>query len=581
MLISDAAEQAAWPQPAAARSTRLARRHVGPEERARVVDRLVTVRAQGEPLAPAVERMAFELGVSIRTIYRWLQRGPGHSRPRSARRYQLTTADRQAFQDHHGSVASAYRARCAVLAGESTCAGVDIPSHLRAGWRDAQPVSPGAFYAAFRRELDQAERAFWRHGEQARRAHRAYLQRTVEHRNQIWQADHTQLDILVCPRRGQLVRPWLTTFVDVHSRVVLGWALSKATRPDSGTVLCALRDALIRDPDTGDHGGVPAIIECDHGKEFTAEAIGRALASLDIRLRQVETYEGRGKAFIERWHHTISQLLLVQLPGYTGGPRNKQGQLHDLEPDLRHRPLLTADVAITTTGAATAPAFPAVLSFAAFCTTFQNWVLWFNHNHRHRGLLGLTPLQRWRADRTALTTVSADLLRDLLLVSKDRTLTTRGFALHGVRYVAEDLQGEVGTRYDIRHAPHDHRFIEIYRDQQWLATGFPADVKDEQQRQQYHDRWNERGRQLTREKRQARARLRLRAEPVTHAHTTPTTGPAADQTLRIPHTAPEPPAPAATTSAGSMSLLGIRPTLELAGPPPDYQPPTPRLPRQT
>ncbi len=36
-----------------------ARQQVGPEERARVVDRLFTVRAQGEPLAPAVERIAF------------------------------------------------------------------------------------------------------------------------------------------------------------------------------------------------------------------------------------------------------------------------------------------------------------------------------------------------------------------------------------------------------------------------------------------------------------------------------------------------------------------------------------------
>ena len=36
--------------------------------------------------------------------------------------------------------------------------------------------------------------------------------------NQIWQADHTQLDVLILDASGKPVRPWLTMVMDDHSR---------------------------------------------------------------------------------------------------------------------------------------------------------------------------------------------------------------------------------------------------------------------------------------------------------------------------------------------------------------------------
>ena len=38
--------------------------------------------------------------------------------------------------------------------------------------------------------------------------------------NEIWQADHTQLDILVLDEAGAIVRPWLTVIIDDHSGLV-------------------------------------------------------------------------------------------------------------------------------------------------------------------------------------------------------------------------------------------------------------------------------------------------------------------------------------------------------------------------
>ena len=49
--------------------------------------------------------------------------------------------------------------------------------------------------------------------------------------NQIWQADHTQLDLWVITPSGQPARPWLTIIEDDHSRAVAGYGLNLGAPP--------------------------------------------------------------------------------------------------------------------------------------------------------------------------------------------------------------------------------------------------------------------------------------------------------------------------------------------------------------
>ncbi|WP_051856597.1 helix-turn-helix domain containing protein [Streptomyces sp. NRRL B-1347] len=44
--------------------------------------------------------------------------------------------------------------------------------------------------------------------------------------NEIWQADHTQLDLWVLDSSGKPARPWLTDIEDDHSRAVAGYAVN-------------------------------------------------------------------------------------------------------------------------------------------------------------------------------------------------------------------------------------------------------------------------------------------------------------------------------------------------------------------
>jgi putative transposase len=521
---------------------------VAPEERARIVDRLTRLHRIGDLTPAHIRQAAHAVQVSDRTIYRWLARGPDYTRPGSPRCYVLSETDWQAYEDFRGNIAAVYRARAAVLAGGSTAAGVPIAEHLLIGWADASPISRRTLYAAFARQSTLAERAYWQHGEKARRDRLAYRRGDVEHRNAVWQTDHSELDIVVLPRRGKPLRPWLTTFVDVFSRVILGWAIE--LWPDAGSVLSALRMALICDADNGGHGGVPAIIKCDHGREFTAAAITRPADTLGIVVRPVEKYEGRGKGVIERWHRSISQMLLTQLPGYTGGPRDKRGRLYG---PVRDDAAWRATVPEIPPGRVGEDRPPVALPITAFARIFASWVRWFNAEHHHQGIGGRPPLQAWRADPTPITVIDPALLRDLLLVQEDATITSSGIKRRGLHYWAPQLKDRAGDVVDIRYAPHDDRFLEVYRDGKHLATATPSDAQTPPEAEAHRQDWNQEARRLATRRRRANARARRRIQPLTEcdpavagpaAPATPAdpqraTGPA-EETRLVPTRAPRP-----------------------------------------
>jgi transposase InsO family protein len=56
----------------------------------------------------------------------------------------------------------------------------------------------------------------------------------------IWQADHTELDILVKDESGTARRPWLTIIIDDYSRAVAGYFLSLSA-PSAIQTALALR----------------------------------------------------------------------------------------------------------------------------------------------------------------------------------------------------------------------------------------------------------------------------------------------------------------------------------------------------
>jgi putative transposase len=85
--------------------------------------------------------------------------------------------------------------------------------------------------------------------------------------NQIWQADHTELDLLVLDHAGRPARPWLTVLLDDCSRAIAGYTVFLGA-PSALNLSLALRQAIWRktDPAWPVHG-LPDVLYADHAPQ--------------------------------------------------------------------------------------------------------------------------------------------------------------------------------------------------------------------------------------------------------------------------------------------------------------------------
>ena len=444
-------------------------RQVDPQVRAALVARLLALRGGGESLSLEVRRAAAGLGVSDRTVWRWLGRGEDDDAQQRRRRprYEITDADRQDYADWSGNIAALRRARAA--------AGQPVPS-LR------------TLQQAFARQLSPGERAGLVKGVAGRRRHEVYLRWEPACRNARWETDHKELPVLVTPPRGRRpVKPWVTAFLDCYSRLIMGWALS--LRPDSATVLAAMRRALVVDPERGPFGGVPRVLVPDGGLEFATTALARVCATLGTTFAPTDAYAPFQKGKLERANRTVDQELLSGLPFYTEGPRAANGKLYG--PDA------------------------APMTLALFAGRFAEWVTAYNTTRPHSALGGQTPLQRWEADPTPIQEVPAGQLRWLLLADAERTIGRDGIHFGGHTFIAAGLNGRAGQRVQVRYTPHDMRQIEVFDGDTWLCTAYPQDALPESERDAVLARRRADAAELGRRQRRASRRARARLAPVT------------------------------------------------------------------
>ena len=297
-----------------AKPHRQAPHHVAAEVREAATAALGAFDGNGR-LQDRVAVIASELGVTERTVWRWVTAGDGGRPPRRRGRFEVTPEDVAELAYRHGSVAAVHRAR----GGE--------PSLRTLRRAFAQALTPGRM-------------AGLEGGERVRRDFDTYLTRPPHHRNHCWEADHCELAIEVLLPEGQVIKPWLTSFLDRFSRVVCGWAISG--QPSQESVLAALRAAILTEPPYGPAGGIPVSLRWDRGKEFLAQSVGSASRALGIDARPLPAYSPHLKGALERFHESIETLLLAELPGFTHAPpRGVRGR------SVTKAALLTLDAFVT------------------------------------------------------------------------------------------------------------------------------------------------------------------------------------------------------------------------------------------
>ena len=215
----------------------------------------------GVPLATVAD----DVGVSLRTVQRWLARytanGPmGLARParpeagtRTFPNELVELIQGMALTKPPTSIATIHR-RVMRVADER-------------GWRTPS-------YGSVRDIVRRIDPAMLTLAHEGAAAFRDKYEMVHRHRadcpNATWQADHTELDILILDARGRPARPWLTTVVDDHSRVIAGYLVFLGA-PSALNTSLALRQAIWRKANPAwPVCGIPDVLHVDHGSDFTS-----------------------------------------------------------------------------------------------------------------------------------------------------------------------------------------------------------------------------------------------------------------------------------------------------------------------
>ncbi len=399
-------------------------------------ERWRVLRLQVEDQVP-LAALARDTGIGLRTLQRW------HQRYRAGGIAALEQTPRtDAGQRRTATALVAFVERLALTRPRP---GVATIHRLTVTEAERQHL-PKPSYSTVRnivRALDPALVTLALEGPAAYRdRHELVYRFRAERPNQLWQADHTQLDILVTDPNGRPDRPWLTTVMDDHSRAICGYTVFTGA-PSALQTALALRQAIWRKPDPSwAMCGIPDVLYVDHGSDFTSRHLDRTAIELHIRLIHSTVARPQGRGKIERFFGTVNTELLSTLPGHLGpGSRTPT-------------PALDLSALEQTIG--------------VFIATY---------NHRPHQELGTPPRDAWVADGwLPRMPDSLEQLDGLLLtVAKHRTMQRDGIHFQGQRYLSPTLAPFVGHPVTIRYDPRDLSEIRVYDRNTFLCVAIDED----------------------------------------------------------------------------------------------------------
>lgn len=394
--------------------------------------------ARWETLRPTIEdgvplsTAAAHAGVPVTTARRWLARYRADGlvgltrQPRADRGTRRTRQELVALIE--GLALRQPRPSATTITRRATAAAAEH------GWAAPSYATVAGIVAA----LDPALVTLAHEGPEAfRDRFEVVYRRRADRPNEIWQADHTELDLLVLDSDGRPARPWLTLILDDHSRAVAGYSVFLGA-PSALNLSLALRQAIWQKTDRRwPVHGLPDILHVDHGSDFTSHHIAQVTTDLHVQLihSQVARPQGRGK--VERLFGTITRELLPDLPGH----------------------LVRSE-----------PASPPQLTLAALDAAIADCIVGTYHQRIHHETRA-KPHDGWIAGgwlpRTPETLEALDLL--LVMVATARVVHRDGIRFQGLRYFDPTLAGYVGQAVTVRFDPRDISQVRVFLRDEFLC----------------------------------------------------------------------------------------------------------------
>jgi putative transposase len=287
----------------------------------------------------------------------------------------------------------------------------------------------------------------------------------IEYSNQVWQCDHTRVDVLLVDQHGKILgRPWLTTVIDSYSRCIMGINLGYDA-PSSQVVALALRHAILPKQYSSEYGlheqwgtsGLPQHLYTDGGKDFRSNHLQQIGVQLGFvcHLRDRPSEGGS----VERPFKTFNTELFSTLPGYTGSNVQERPEEAEKEASYTLRQLE------------------------------QNLVRYIvdNYNQRLDARMGdQTRFQRWESGLIAAPDLLSERDLDICLMKQARRQIQRGGYLQfeNLMYRGEYLAGYAGESVVLRYDPRDITKILVYRTEGekevFLARAYAQDLETEE-----------------------------------------------------------------------------------------------------
>ncbi len=390
---------------------------------------------------------AQKLGISVRSVQRllksWREQGlAGLSKKRRSDRSAVKISS-----DWQNFIVKTYREGNRGSQRMSR-AQVAVRVRVRAQeLRDENYPSRTTVYRVLRPELEkqqQQKRSIGWRGDRLKLMTREGLEIPIEWSNQVWQCDHTRVDVEVVDSAGEiLARPWLTLVVDTYSRCIMGVHLGFDA--PSATVVClALRHAILPKQYSGAYQlqqlwgtyGLPQYLYTDGGKDFRSQHIEQVATELGIVLCLRRKPSDGG--IVERPFGTLNTELFSTLPGYVGSNVTKRPKSAQTE---------------------------ARLTLVQLEQRLVRYIVDRYNQAKDARMGDQSRIGRWEAGRIAQLPLLGERELDICLMRRERRSVYRGGYIQfaNLTYVGEHLAGYAGESVIVRYNPGDITTVFIYQ----------------------------------------------------------------------------------------------------------------------
>ncbi|WP_459997062.1 transposase [Paradesulfitobacterium aromaticivorans] len=296
--------------------------------------------------------------------------------------------------------------------------------------------------------------------------------------NQVWEGDHHRIDFFI-NYKGRAVRPWLTTWMDVTTRTIVGYTLS--IQANGRTIALALRHGILPKRLTSWSGGIskamataisslawdevtiqentgkaipiyglPKQLYIDNGEDYKAQ-VRKGLKSKDweyskevrstSELLNIETkfctkYSPWAKGHQERWYGTLTDQFSRYIPGYCGSDNKHRPEGLDEQTMAEREELVDLE--------------EAMLLLEIFINIYHNTV---------HGSLGMPPLQKYEMTPKIREGLPDERTLDICLMDVEKAkVMTMGIQRFGAKhrrrwYSHPDLEKYSGQTVVIRFDP--------------------------------------------------------------------------------------------------------------------------------